>query len=185
MRSAWLLPALACAALGCGGASDAARHAATAPECPACPECPTPATVEPPPAIDVERLPWFVTKVIDGDTLVARLDDPERTERTETIRLLRIDTPERDEPGYGAAREALKELVRGGEIRLVHEEPRVERRGKYGRLLAYVFVDDLNVNLEMVRLGWSPFHTKYGRGRFAEQFEAAEAEARTAGVGLW
>jgi len=37
----------------------------------------------------------------------------------------------------------------------------------------------------MVRLGWSKFWTRYGRGRLAEQFEAAKQEAREAKRGLW
>jgi len=36
-----------------------------------------------------------------------------------------------------------------------------------------------------VRPGWSTFWTRYGRGRLADQFEAAEAEAREAKRGLW
>lgn len=44
---------------------------------------------------------------------------------------------------------------------------------------------DLCVNVELVRLGWSAYVTKYGRGRLAEQFEAAEKEARAAKRGLW
>lgn len=128
---------------------------------------------------------WFVTRVIDGDTLVARLDEPERASRSETIRLLRINTPEKDQLGFSEAREALKGLVRGGTITLEHENPAEERRGSFGRLLAYVIVDDLNVNVEMVRLGWSRFWTRYGKGRHADLFKAAEDEARGAGRGLW
>lgn len=181
-----LLLSVVCVVLGCGGARGPTERTPLPPQCPPCPACPPPAAPADSAAADrPASLVWFVTKVIDGDTLVARLDDPDRPERTETIRLLRIDTPELDEPGFGAAREALKELVRGGEIRLEHEDPMIERRGKYGRLLAYVFVGDLNVNLEMVRLGWSRFYTKYGRGRFAARFEAAAAAARDEGVGLW
>jgi hypothetical protein len=41
-------------------------------------------------------------------------------------------------------------------------------------VLAYLFVEGTNVNVEMVRQGWSPFWTKYGRGRYAADFEAAE-----------
>ena len=48
-----------------------------------------------------------------------------------------------------------------------------------------MFVDGLHVNVERVRLGLTPFWTKYGRGRYAEDFESAEAEARAAGRGLW
>ena len=128
---------------------------------------------------------WFVLKVIDGDTIVARLEEPGRTKRSETIRLLRINTPERKQPGYEEAREALKYLVRGGEIQLEFEDPLVEKRGNYGRLLAYVMVEGLNVNVEMVRLGWTEFWTKYGSGRLSREFIAAQDEAAKARRGLW
>ncbi len=125
---------------------------------------------------------WRVTKVKDGDTLVVRQEDPERIE---TVRLLRINTPEKDERGYEEAKEALKYLVRGADVTLEFENEGPEKRDGFGRLLAYVHADGLNVNLELVRQGWSAFYTKYGKGRMAAEFEKAEAEARRAKVGLW
>jgi len=38
----------------------------------------------------------------------------------------------------------------------------------YGQILAYIWVDDMNVNVDMVRLGWSRFWIKYGNGKYAE-----------------
>ncbi len=58
-------------------------------------------------------------------------------------------------------------------------------RDGFGRLLAYVIADGKNVNLEMVRQGWSTFWKKYSKGRLAAAFEAAEQEARAAKRGLW
>jgi endonuclease YncB( thermonuclease family) len=49
----------------------------------------------------------------------------------------------------------------------------------------YVFADGENVNIEMVRLGWSKHYIKYGTGKYKEKFKAAETEAREAGRGLW
>jgi ankyrin repeat protein len=49
-----------------------------------------------------------------------------------------------------------------------------------GRLLAYLFADGKNVNVEMVRRGWSRFDTRWGEGRFAPAFRAAEREAERA-----
>lgn len=58
---------------------------------------------------------------IDGDTL--RCGD-------ERVRLARIDTPERKEVGFQAAKDAMEMIVRGNEVRCV-----VKRKEKYGRLL--------------------------------------------------
>jgi len=118
------------------------------------------------------------TKVVDGDTLYVECDG-----REHHVRLLRVDTPERNEPGYEEARDALARAVEKRRLRLEFEEPGTPSYGNYGRLLAYVFAQagstETFVNAELVRGGYSRFWTKYGRGRYASVFEAAEAAAPT------
>jgi micrococcal nuclease len=151
------------------------------PACEACAPCPTcPTSVEKP----SDAQTWFVLRVIDGDTLVARLEGS-AIERKETVRLLNVNTPEKDEPGFEEAGEALKALVRGGTIALEFAQPNVEKRDGFGRLLAFVLAEGANANVEMVRQGWSKLYTKYGKGRLHAQFVAAESEARAAKRGLW
>lgn len=123
---------------------------------------------------------WPVIRVVDGDTLHVRFRG-----RDESVRLLRINTPERGQVGYGEATRALRRLVEGRKVRLEFERRGNVERDRYGRLLAYVYVGHLNVNVEMVRLGWSPFWTKYGQGRLADEFRKAEKEARAERRGLW
>lgn len=120
-------------------------------------------------------------RFIDGDTL-AFADD---TGSQETIRLLAIDTPERNEQWYAEAREALKRLVGNGPVQLEFEKPGRIERDKYGRTLAYLVVNGKNINIEMVRLGWSEYIDQYGDRRYAREFIAAEAEARAARRGIW
>jgi micrococcal nuclease len=124
--------------------------------------------------------PCGVTWVVDGDTL-----DVTCPTFRDRVRLLRINTPERERRGYERAKNALEILVEDREVTLTFEELGTPERGGSGRLLAYVYVGDLNVNVEMVRLGWSRFWTKYGKGRFANQFRDAEREARREQRGLW
>ena len=123
-----------------------------------------------------------VTRVIDGDTLHARCDG--ESEKVK-VRLLRIDTPEVKEEGYRAAGAALRRFLGDAPIELEFERPGVPVADDYGRLLAYVRVRGELANVEMVRLGWSEFWTKYGDGRFADSFRPAEREARDARRGLW
>lgn len=118
--------------------------------------------------------------VADGDTVRVV-----REGAKEWVRLLRIDTPERDERGYREARDALAAMVEGRSVNLVFENPGFPERDAYGRLLAYVFLGERNVNVEMVRQGWSRFWTRYGEGRFSPDFRWAEKEARREGKGLW
>jgi micrococcal nuclease len=126
--------------------------------------------------------PCDVTRVVDGDTLHARIAGSPTPD--EKIRLLRINTPERDEPGCERATAALMALVAGGRVELEWEKPQAER-DEYGRLLAYVWVGETLVNLELVRQGFTRFFTKYGTGRYADRFRAAEDEALAARRGLW
>jgi len=75
------------------------------------------------------------------------------------------------------------------EVRLERDHPK-ELRGRYGRLLAYVFVERdgewLNYNVECVRAGMSPYFSKYGYSRrFHDQFVDAQDEARRNERGIW
>jgi len=120
--------------------------------------------------------PCEVFYVVDGDTVdvdCSRVGGP--TEQR--VRLLRIDTPERGEPGFRRSTTALAKLLLGKDVYLVHERPGRPETDRYDRLLAYLFADGLHVNVEMVRRGWTPFWRKYGAGRFARDFRSAEQVA--------
>jgi micrococcal nuclease len=118
-----------------------------------------------------------LVRVIDGDTLV--ISDQGREEE---VRLLRINAPERGEPGYAEAKQFLAELAGSGEIELEFEG---EERDAYHRLLAYVKADGKDLNLAMVRAGMARFDKANGEGRYGDQFRAAEAEAKAGGRGIW
>ena len=145
-----------------------------------------PEVASPPPGSetwDEEELygPCTVAQVIDGDT-VDVLCSGSKTR----VRLLRVDTPEREEPGYERARDALKRMLGRRPLHLVFEEPGVPNYGNYGRMLAYLVNErGQNINLEMVRQGWSPFYRKFGEGRFGKEFAKAETTARRQAKGLW
>ena len=97
--------------------------------------------------------PWTCTRVIDGDTIVCVRDGIE-----ERVRLLNIDTPERGQQGYAEAREVMRALVEGYPVRLEGKgTDGALTRDRYARLLAWVHVDGLHVNVHMVRLGHSPY----------------------------
>ncbi len=124
--------------------------------------------------------PFRVKRVLDGDTFI--LDNGER------VRLIGVDAPETSHPEipvqrFGKeAKKFLKRLVEGFECRLEYESGNL--RGKYGRLLAYVYLDTMLVNAELIRKGYAYAYTKYPFSRM-EEFRAIEREAREKGVGLW
>jgi micrococcal nuclease len=122
-------------------------------------------------------------RVVDGDTayVLYKHTAPVHTK----LRFLRINTPERGKRYYKEATDALKKLLKGKKLHLEFEKKGAYRTDRYGRALVYVFADGENVNIEMVRLGWSKHYIKYGTGKYKEKFKAAETEAREAGRGLW
>ncbi len=121
--------------------------------------------------------PCDVTHVTDGDTLNVRCDG-----RKERVRMLQIDTPERDDALYEEAGDALEALIAGRSIEL---ELGPEQRDVHGRLLAYVFAGDANLNLAMIERGWSPYFDRYGAGAYPREFAKAERAARDARLGIW
>jgi len=87
----------------------------------------------------------MVTKVIDGDTIIV--------EGGYRVRYIGIDAPEirpRLEAFGMEAWQANRQLVEGKKVRLERD---VSETDKYERLLRYVYVNDILVNAEMVRLG--------------------------------
>ena len=124
-----------------------------------------------------------VTKVTDGDTIhVAYLGHDER------VRLIGINTPE--VPWYGGKGECYgveaglyaRRRLSGKSVRLSFD---VARRDRYGRLLAYVYLDDELFNLTLVRLGYATSDPVPPDTAMAPEFAAAERAARGMRAGLW
>ena len=126
-----------------------------------------------------------VIRVVDGDTIVVDYKG-----KYEKVRLLCVNTPESVHPDKKqntfmgkVASDYTKESLEGEYVGLEFEGP---RRGKYGRLLAYVFVDGKNFNLELVETGLSPYYTKYGLSQgYDQEFRDAERYARDHKLNIW
>src|SRR5437016_3284537 len=87
-----------------------------------------------------------------------------------------------EEPGGREAAEVNRRLIEGKTVRL---ELDVQERDRYGRLLAYVWVGDVMVNAELVRLGYAQVMTVPPNVRYQQLFLKLQREAREAGRGLW
>lgn len=128
-------------------------------------------------------LEGVVLHVVDGDTIRVRVGD-----RAETVRYIGVNTPEvrhparGEEPGGREASRVNGELVRGRRVRL---ELDAQARDRHGRLLAYVWVDDLMVNAELVRRGYAEVMTVPPNLRYQALFLRLQREAREAARGLW
>jgi micrococcal nuclease len=160
-------------------------------------DSPTPASVD---GFDGTSLNVTVTHVVDGDTVDIRYANGS----TDTVRLLGVDTPETPPntvspgefegiPETNAGRDHLKawgqratdvaerELA-DEQVRLVVDR-KADRRGGYGRLLAYIYVDGENFNRQLLANGYARLYDS--RFSLRDEFAATEATAREDGVGLW
>ena len=136
----------------------------------------------------------YVSRVVDGDTL--KLSTGER------VRLIGIDTPEvhesakldRDVQRSGRDRETIialgqkssaftRNLCEGKTVRLVFD---VEKRDRYGRLLAYVYLEDGTfVNAKIVEEGYGTVMTVPPNVKYTTLFTELQQKAREEGRGLW
>lgn len=144
--------------------------------------------------------PVTVTHVIDGDTM-----EIEYANGTgDTVRLLGVDTPETtlsrvspDEyagiPDTTAGRDHLltwgerattmaDDELDGKDVTIV-VDPASDRRGYFGRLLVYLYVDDENFNERLLVDGYARMYDSQFSKRAA--FSQLEQQAQTDRVGLW
>jgi len=130
---------------------------------------------------------YSVVSVVDGDTIKVSIDG-----KTETLRLIGIDTPETVDPrkpvqcfGTEASNKA-KELLSGKKVRLEADSTQGEL-DKYDRLLRYVFLEDGTFfNKEMIALGYAHEYTYQSNPyKYQADFKVAEKDAREQSKGLW
>jgi micrococcal nuclease len=125
-----------------------------------------------------------VVRAVDGDTIVVAFADG----HTDTVRVLGVDTPETHDPrkpvqcfGPEAAAYTASRLT-GKVVRL---ESDVETRDKYGRRLAYVYLDGKRFDDELLRLGYGRLLVIAPNGEYARAMLADELAARRERRGLW
>ena len=129
-----------------------------------------------------------VFSVYDGDTIAIK-DDHGREIR---IQLAYIDAPDMDsktgdkQPLHGESMKALAKMVKGKEVI-------IESTGKdkFNRVEGIVYIDRLNVNMEMVREGMAeiyyPVRVRPGSyiKEYVKLFMKAEKYAKKSGNGVW
>jgi micrococcal nuclease len=120
-----------------------------------------------------------VARVGDGDSI--------ELESGERVRLVQIDAPELGEDEcYGEeATATLEDLLPPGSSVRLEADSRLDDTDRFDRLLRYVHLGDLNVNLELVRRGAASVWFVEGPGRYADELLDAAREAQASGRGLW
>lgn len=122
-----------------------------------------------------------VKNVYDGDTIIL--------ENGRRVRLLGINTPEIEsrhrpgEPGGVAAKEWLLGQLKDQKVYLEYD---LEKRDKYKRLLAHVFLaDGKHLNLELLKNGLAFMNVIPPNLRHADMFSRAQQQAENQKLGIW
>ena len=129
---------------------------------------------------------YKVKKVVDGDTFW--IDDG--SQKGLKIRLIGVDAPESRNSGtkgmtfFGReASDYLTTLIAGKKVRLEYD---VGQFDKYGRTLAYVYLEDGTfVNASLVKNGYATVMTVPPNVKYADTFLKLERKARNHKKGLW
>lgn len=131
----------------------------------------------------------IVERVVDGDTIIVKRSNGQE-EVSERVRLLLIDTPEsvhpEKEPEYYG--EESSDYVRGllKEGDSVTLEIGEDERDKYDRLLAHIWIDDMNLNKHLVEEGYARVAFVFEPNtKYVDEFYRAEGNARKSAKGVW
>lgn len=115
-----------------------------------------------------------VKTVLDGDTVVLTGGD--------TVRLIGINAPEKNQPNFLEAKNKLESLVLGKSVELDYD---IQGKDQYGRVLVYMHAGDIFVNLEMVKSGFAVVETVQPDSLHAEELTTAQKDARANCLGMW
>ncbi|MFH1620635.1 MAG: thermonuclease family protein [Patescibacteria group bacterium] len=141
------------------------------------------------PATTTVQTNALVMRVVDGDTLIAKLDDENKEF---TIRLLGVNTPETVDPRkpvecFGKeASDFAKKTLNGKRIRL-DADTQADERDKYDRLLRNVFTDEgMDLNAELVRQGYAYAYLSFPLNpERKRELKLLEEDAKVNERGLW
>ena len=116
---------------------------------------------------------WRVVGVHDGDTLTC-LDE---TNTQQKVRLAEIDAPELGQDYGKVSREALAEMVFGKTVTVTEEG-----KDRYGRWIAHMQVNGIDVNRQQVATGNAWHYSDYSRD---STLATLQTDAQTRRLGLW
>ncbi|MBQ9662573.1 MAG: thermonuclease family protein [Oscillospiraceae bacterium] len=128
---------------------------------------------------------YEVIRVIDGDTLLVRIEGEEVS-----VRLIGVDAPEsvhpdesRNTPEGTVASDWMKNYM--ADRRQVALEYDEELLDHFGRTLAYVYVGDTLLEDELLRAGMAVTLVMEPNTRYQLHFAEVEREAKASAAGFW
>lgn len=119
---------------------------------------------------------FHVVKILDGDSIMI--------DTRENIRYLGIDAPETNQPLGISSAKYNEQLVLDKNINVEFD---YETRDQYGRLLAYVWIDDILINEKMIEEGYAKVYSipKTRKLKYYDRLIKAENFAKDHHNGLW
>ena len=127
--------------------------------------------------VNYERETAILNRVVDGDTI--EVTGSEIGNKIH-IRLLGINTPEKNMPHANDGKEFLQQFVN----KTIYLERDREDLDKYKRKLRYLYFQDRLINLEIVEKGFANAYMTDGL-KYTHAFLRAESQAREFAVGIW
>ena len=126
------------------------------------------------------------SKCVDGDTFKVILNEEEYT-----VRMLAVDTPETVHPTKGveyygkeASNYTCDKLTNAKRIELEYDE-NSDKKDKYDRLLAWVFVDDELLQELLVENGYAKVAYLYDDYKYTNLLEEKQELASAKNIGIW
>ena len=127
-----------------------------------------------------------LSKCVDGDTAKFILKKEEIK-----VRFLGINTPESVHPtknvqtfGKESSSYTCKKLTNAKQIQIEYD-PKSSETDRYGRHLAWVFIDDILLQKELVSKGYAEVSYVYGKYLYIDDLKKAEEKAKQKKVGIW
>ena len=125
-------------------------------------------------------------KCVDGDTFKVVIND-----EVKTVRMLAIDTPESVHPtkevepyGIESSKYTCNILTNASKIELEYDN-NSDKTDKYGRVLAWVFVDDELLQDSIIKKGYAEVAYLYGDYKYTSILQDHEAVAKSQKIGIW
>ena len=119
---------------------------------------------------------------VDGDTMKVTLEG-----RIERVRFLAVDTPELSSNDYYAqeAADYTCNMIRDANNLSLEYDPKADTRDRHGRLLAWIYVDDVLLQKELVKHGYARVYYIYDDYKYVNELYKIENSAKNKGLGIW
>ena len=124
-----------------------------------------------------ERVAANVLRVIDSRTIIIDAGQGEQI-----VRLIGINTPDFGDPFYDFSREVTQSWIGGKSVGLESDQMEIDSQG---RLLRYVFFENIMINAALMVNGLGSIETELPNVRYDNYLKQMELQARESEVGIW